>query len=117
MHDVGPHSRWIGYIVQGDIGPLTLYTSKRGKMVSYPRAPPLCPPSAAQEGMRDVFRQAATGWRALTPDQRRDWLTAARRATLTITGYDLWTWFWRTRREDQLRTVERLAGLTLTRPT
>lgn len=115
-HDLGKESRWLGMYITGDIGPLTFYTSQRAKLVAFPRAPPLVPPSTLQETFREYFRQAATAWRGLTNDERANWLEAATRCNLAIHGYDLWTWYYRTRADDELRTIERQSGLSLTRP-
>lgn len=102
--------------ITGDIGPLTFYTSQRAKLVAFPRAPPLNPPSPTQEIIREYFREQATAWRNLTNDQRAQWLEAAKRCNLHITGYNLWCWFYRSRNEQQLQTIERQSGITLTRP-
>lgn len=116
MHNLGPSSTWIALNIQGDIGPLTLYTSSRGKIVGFLRAPPLNPPTATQEAIRDIFRNAATQWRALTSPQRADWRTVAQRCNLGITGYNLWTWFYRSRELDSIRVLELKAQITLTLP-
>ncbi len=103
-------------VVTGDIGPLTFYTSQRGKLVAFPRAPPLSPPSPTQEYFRAYFIAAATAWRALTQPQRNDWSRAAYRAHLSISGINLWFWFYRTRDEENLHTIEAQTGITLARP-
>ena len=115
-HDFGKKDRWLGMYITGDIGPLTFYTSQRAKLVVFPRAPPLNPPSATQETIRELFRTYAASWRALTNAQRQQWLTIARKANLAITGYNLFFWFCRSRDEAELRTLERQTGITLTRP-
>lgn len=116
MHNLGPDSTWLALNIQGDIGPLTLYTSSRGKIVGFLRAPPLNPPTPTQEAIRDIFRNAATQWRALTSDQRIAWRTVATRCNLGITGYNLWTWFYRARYAAGLRVLELKANITLTLP-
>lgn len=115
-HDLGKESRWLGMYITGDIGPLTFYTNQRAKLVAFPRAPPLHPPSTTQEAIRELFRDYATKWRALTHAQRAQWLSAGRKANLAITGYNLFFWFCRSRDEAELRTIERQTGITLTRP-
>lgn len=114
--DLGKESRWLGMYVTGDIGPLTFYTNQRARMVAFPRAPPLCPPTQTQEVFREYFRTQATAWRALSTDQRQQWLAVARRCNLAISGYNLWTWYYRHRQTDELATLERQAGITLTKP-
>lgn len=116
MHNLGPESSWIGLNVQGDIGPLTLYTSARGKLVGFLRAPPLNPPTPTQEAIRDIFRNAAALWRALTRDQRSEWKQLAERANLGITGYNLFTWYTRHRDKPAIEVLELKTGITVTLP-
>lgn len=115
--DFGPASRIIlGLNVQGDIGPLTIYTSRNRRLVYFLRAPPLHPPSQTQEHFRENFRVYAASWRAAGVAVRREWNQAVRRANLSLSGYNLWVWFSRTRAESELQTIERAAGINLTRP-
>lgn len=115
-HDLGKESRWLGMYITGDIGPLTFYTSQRAKLVAFPRAPPLHPPSALQEHFRESFQQAAAFWRSLNDAQREQWLEAARRCNLAISGYNLLFWYWRHRDAAELATIERQSRITLTKP-
>lgn len=116
-HAIHPWTRtWLGLSVQGDLGPLTIYTDKRAKTVFFLRAPPLNPPSPIQEYLREFFTQQAASWRASGRANRDNWQRAARAANLGISGYCLWVWFARTRDEGSLRTIERQSGRTLTRP-
>jgi hypothetical protein len=102
--------------VTGDLGPLTFYTSQRAKLVAFPRASPLHPPTAAQESIREYFRTCAAAWRALNQQQRIDWQTAAKRCNLRITGYNLFTWYYRCRDTSELATIQRQSGITLAHP-
>ncbi|MEE9602715.1 MAG: hypothetical protein V3V75_05375 [Thermoguttaceae bacterium] len=97
----------------GDFGPLTGYTSKRGKAVWYLKAPPKTPPTGWQRQQRWRFRFAAHNWRALTPAARANWLTAARNARLNITGYNLFVWFQIRPDRAVIRTIEQQTGITL----
>lgn len=116
MHNLGPESTWIGLNIQGDIGPLTLYTSQRSKIVGFLRAPPLNPPTAVQESIRELFREAARQWRALSRAEKDDWAELAARLNAGITGYNLWTHFVRTPNFDALAVYEQRAQITVTRP-
>lgn len=116
MHDTGPLAHVLGLNVQGDLGPLTWYTSGRGKFVWYPRAPPTEPASPIQAQLRAEFTAAAATWRSLTSDQRSNWELASQRARLRINGYNLWVWYSRVRNRQQLASIERAAGLSLTLP-
>lgn len=116
-HAFHPSTRvWLGLTVQGDLGPLTLYTSKRGKTVWFLRAPPLRPPSDLQENFRDFFRTAAASWRQTAPANRTNWQLAANHCSLGISGYNLWVWYSYTRDEPALKTIERQSGIDLYRP-
>lgn len=82
-------------------------------MVIFPRAPPLSPPSIEQTYQRQLFVAAARAWRELDQADQRKWERAARRASLKITGYNLFV-FWSTRRErTYIQTIERSAGIRL----
>lgn len=103
----------LGWSTQGDLGPLTMYTSRRGNLVFFDKAPPLNPPSQLQIYFRDRWRIAAAAWRDLTDEQRATWLLAARRANLMIGGYNLWI-YWRTTEDSpSIETIERQTGLVL----
>lgn len=104
---------FLGLITWGDIGPLTCYRNKHGKIVWYAKAPPTCPASPAQTIYRDKWRAAAVAWNALGPDLRARWELASKRASLRITGYNLWIYFSTTGDADAVRTVEGITGLAL----
>jgi len=97
----------------GDFGPLTGYTSKRGKPVWYLKAPPKEPPTGYQTHYRNVFRLVAMAWAALSPAKRAAWLAASRRAGLKITGYNLFL-YWNSKGDSAaVRTVENQSGINL----
>lgn len=98
---------------QGDLGALTMYTSQRGKLVIFPRAPPLNPPSLEQARQRQQFNATAIAWWSLTNEQRTAWKTAAIRAHLRITGYNLWTYWRLTGDKPTIETIERQAAISL----
>lgn len=103
----------MGWNAQGDLGGLTFYVSRRGRLVFFDKAPPLSPPSALQISQRDQFRQAAKLWRDLTPERRQAWHQAEYSAHLGITGYNLFV-FWVTMHADAaIRTIEQRTGLQL----
>lgn len=106
--------KFLGTNCQGDIGPLTTYTSRFGRLVYYPRAPPLMPPSPDQAFMRSKFKQAATAWASLTLEQKRSWRLLAQAAQTRITGYNLWT-YWQT--TGDFATVQTLINRTGIDPT
>jgi len=106
----------LGFHMQGDLNGFTAYTSKRNKVVWFPKSPPLKPPSPAQVSMRNGFRIYGMVWQAFTPQQRATWLRAAAGANLRIHYYNLYVWYSRVRGEGVIRTVERQSGVFIHRP-
>jgi hypothetical protein len=103
----------LGWVIWGDLGPVTMYRDKQGKIVAFPKTWPKKPASPAQATQRALFIAAATGWRALTAQQRAAWELATRRASLAMHGYDLWVHWSLTEDEQAIRTLERQTGTTL----
>lgn len=79
----------LGIRVSGDLGPLTCYTSRQGKLVSYPRSPPTCPPSPAQITQRARFTNAQGWWGRLDQATKAAWETLTRANDLCLTGQNL----------------------------
>jgi len=103
----------LGLVTWGDIGPLTCYRNKRGNLVFYAKAPPTSPASPAQQIYRDRWRAAATAWNGLTPDARARWELASKRASLYITGYNLFVHYHTTGDAGAVHTIEGITGLDL----
>lgn len=103
----------LGLRPTGDLGPITIYTSRRKKPVCFPRTTPKQPQTPLQRWQRARYKQAAAAWSHLPPTDRDLWTTAARTANLHISGYNLWTWH-RTHPESRaIHTIERHANTTL----
>ena len=105
--------QFLGWNTQGDLGPLTMYTDKRGQLVFFAKMPPLNPPSIRQTIQRDNFTSAAILWRALTPQQRDAWERATHLARLRIPGYNLFVYWSLTGDSATINTIENQTGLTL----
>lgn len=103
----------MGWNLTGDLGPLTFYTSTRGRPVTFPKNPPLNPPSALQQSMRNWLANAARTWQGLTNEQRATWERVTKTLGLGVTGYNLWVWFSRTRDLPTIQTLERQSGENL----
>jgi hypothetical protein len=103
----------LGFSCTGDLGPWTLYTSARHQIVFYPRVPALNPASPLQTVMRDRWRQAAATWRMLTDTDRTNWEEASKRASLKITGYNLWVYYSTSNDRAAVDTIARQSGLPL----
>jgi len=105
--------KYLGLNTQGDLGPWTMYTGKRGQLVFFVKSPPLEPPSNLQSSRRNAFRLNGYLWRQLKPEQRQRWQSAAKRAHLKITGLNLFTYWNLTKDDATISTVERLSRLKL----
>lgn len=105
--------KWLGLNIQGDLGPLTMYTSRRGKLVVYGKAPPLTPPTQRQTTCRNKFRLVASLWRLMTKVQKTRWNEVEKRAHLGVTGYDLFTYYTLTHDRACIRTLEGQTGIKL----
>jgi hypothetical protein len=86
--------KWLGFRPTGDLGPFTFYTSQRNRIVFFPKAPPLNPPSYHQTVQRNRFRLAAKAWQALPDIEQQNWERVSKTAKLTINGYNLFVWYY-----------------------
>lgn len=112
--NVPPKTRkLVGFNLTGDLGPFTIYTSRRAGTVWFLKAPPTCPPTIHQVRNRNRFRLAAEAWKALPQETRDDWNLACRRAFLYIHGYNLWIWWQLLKDRTSLATIERQSRTTL----
>lgn len=96
----------LGTVIWGDFGTLTMYRSKRKKLVIFKKTWPDKPPSDRQLAWRATWSAAAAAWRALTHGQRTQWSLAARRASLCATGYNLWLHWKLTADDAAIRTLQ-----------
>ncbi|HUT09458.1 MAG TPA: hypothetical protein VMY37_09935 [Thermoguttaceae bacterium] len=106
----------LGFKVQGDLGPITCYTSKRDRVVWYIKAPPLEPPSDAQVNQRYQFIWAAEKWREIGQEEHQRWEDIAAKAHLRISGYNLFTYWCLTGDLAAITTACHHAGKSLTLP-
>jgi len=104
---------FLGFVVWGDLGELTIYKSKRKKMVVLFKTYPHKPPSELQLERRATWSTAATAWNDLTPTQRQQWDLAARRASLCMHGFNLWMHWQITGDQTAIETLERQTHTTL----
>jgi len=103
----------LGLVAWGDIGELTVYVSKRGKVVWLQKTWPEKPTSPLQLERRQAWSTAAAEWMELTKDQKRQWDLATRRASLCLHGFNLWMHYKITGDEAAIQTLERQTHTTL----
>ena len=103
--------QYLGVNTNGDAGPYTFYTSHRKRLVVFLKTWPKDPATYHQKLNRDKWRHAATRWRSLTDAQRNDWKRLAKRANLTISGYNLFLHYILGKGTETVRTCERITGI------
>lgn len=107
----------LGFWVSGDLCGLTIYTNRFGKKVFFQEAPALKPPSPLQVIQRNRFRTAFQNWKALTKTQKANLELAVNRASLCLTGQNLYVSASLTNRAEVVGTIARQTGLVLPIPT
>ena len=103
----------LGLRVDGDIGPWTVYTDRYGRKKWFLYSPPTKPATTAQLNWRDRFRNAQASWSALTPDEKAALELAVNKASLCLTGQNLWISAILKSRQQSYLAVERQTGITL----
>lgn len=79
----------LGFIVKGDLAGQTIYTDRHGRKVYFPQAPPNKPPSPLQVVQRARFAAALGNWKALSHQQKAAWEAITLKASLCMTGHNL----------------------------
>lgn len=103
----------LGIRIQGDLGPVTIYVSRRHQVVWYDKAPPLEPPSHQQRLQHAKWRSAARSWRYLTQEERGRWTAAVKRCHIPLTGYNLFVGLYTNPDPMALQTIARRANVDL----
>lgn len=106
----------LGMHTSGDLGPLTIYQTKRGKIVAFPKAPPKCPPTPAQNTQRYRFRTAIANWKLLSDSQRLSYEQVTLRLSLCMTGLNLWIHVSIVHDFNLLDTLQHQTGIFLSKP-
>jgi len=103
--------------IQGDCGPLTLYTRTMGRVVWFPRTTPKEPPSPRQKIQRYRLSLVAFDWRALTREEKNLWHLLATVPRTWMSGYNLFTLMeLNTEASRFLTTLAHVAGLEIIPP-
>ena len=105
--------RGLGIRAQGDIAGMTVYRTKRGKQVIFPKTRPKAPPGPLALRNQNRFRLATAAWVAIGQVAQRKWKNAALRSHLGITGYNLFIAWQMKRDRAAMKTIERISGQVL----
>src|SRR5216684_5549072 len=76
----------IGVYVAGDLGDLTVYTNKNGRIIWFPRSPPTKPPTEKQIAQRNRFKRARQNYDELSESDKESWEELCRLNHLDLTG-------------------------------
>jgi len=106
----------LGLVYSGDIGQLTVYRSKRGKLVVFKKTWPKEAPSAEQTALRAAFTAAASAWQSLSVGLRAQWELATRRTSLCMHGYNLFVHHQLEGDDQAIRAIERQSHTSLLPP-
>lgn len=106
----------ICFKAQGDVGPMTSYTNKRG-IVMFLKAWLRDPASPAQIAHRDRIRQVARNWKAESQTVRTAYEQCTKTLSMYINGYNLYMCVsMNPDGRSSLPTLERQSGQTLPLP-
>jgi hypothetical protein len=80
----------LGLYVSGDVGDTTFYTTRKGRVVQYPKSPPKKPPSPAQLRQRSRFRVAQLAYMQLPDAEKQLWEDVTKALSIDATGQNAW---------------------------
>jgi hypothetical protein len=101
---------FFGLVMWGDLGPLTMYRSHRGRLVIFKKTWPDTPPTPRQVAARESMTACGRSWRGLSESDRQQWQATARQLSLPCSGYNLWVAWRFGQRLDKLRTIINQSG-------
>lgn len=106
----------LGIEISGDLGDLTLFRDRFGKLISFQKSPPNKPASALQQAQRARFQCLVRAWTSLPESQRAAYELASRSLSLMCTGHNVWMHVGLTGAYDELATIARLSKQSLEPP-
>lgn len=106
----------LGLRYQGDLGPWTIFNTRRGQGVVFVKAPPRTPPSYYQIRQRNRFRRAMFHWNQLTLQEKQSWENATKIARLRMSGVALFNSAYCNPEPLRLQNLATRTGQTLTQP-
>lgn len=105
--------QFLGYLTNGDIAEITIYTSKRKRLVFFPKTYPKKPATYNQTLNRNRFLHIGLRWRNMPQSLRDKWLALAPAANATVTGYNLFTYYMTGKNPNCIVTLERQTGISV----
>lgn len=114
---LGIPAAYLGLMVSGDIGGITIYTDRYGRKIAYPKSPPKKPPTELQTAVRSRFKAAQAEYMTLSPAQKADYETLVRHASLALTGQNLFIHVAMKHTGAMLATLVLQTGIEVPQPT
>lgn len=114
---IGIPASMIGMIVSGDVDGLTIYTDRHGRKVAYPKSPPKEPPTDIQIACRARFKAAQAEYMSMTDDQKFRYEELTRKASLCLTGQNLFIHVAMKHSFGLLDTLQQQTGVSVPAPT
>jgi hypothetical protein len=102
--------------ISGDLGGYTYYINKNRKVVAYPAAPALRPPTPLQQRVRARFALAMQAWRNLPLLSQLEYNRACDALSLCMWGANLFTYLSLTDPGPLLATLQRQSTIALSTP-
>lgn len=104
---------FFGFIIWGDVNELTVYRDKQGKMIVFPKTWPDKPPSTTQIEQRARMTQAAQAWQDIETYWQSQWDLAARKASLCMTGYNMFVHWQLMGDTTAMQAIQRQTGVRI----
>jgi hypothetical protein len=102
--------------ISGDLDGYTYYVTKHRKVVAYPAAPALRPPTPAQQVMRARFALAMQAWKQLPPAAKTAYQSACDKLSLCMWGANLYANLSLTDTGTLRETIQQQVGVPLSLP-
>lgn len=108
-----PFIPFLGLVQWGDIGNVTTYRAKNGRVVFFPKTYPDKPASPLQIIHRQRMKDAANNWAKLTKQQKLNYHLAARKLSLSIPPFGLYFTLNLPQNAGLKETISKQSGLSL----
>jgi hypothetical protein len=106
----------LGIHASGDLADVTVYMDRHRRLVTFPKSPPQTPRTAAQEAHRQLWSIAVANWKTASTETRDAYERASLKASLMMTGHNVWMHFSFRRDAARLATLAAQTGETLPMP-
>ena len=114
---IGTPVSMLGLFLSGDLGDETIYTDRYGRKIHYKKSPPEKPPTEPQIQIRTRFKLAQKEYMALAQADRLDYELLVQRASLCMTGQNLFIHVAMKLTFGTLGTLQQQTGISVIPPT